>query len=44
MKNYFRGEIQSIKNLPENLKGELTVVLSSKTSEKDYKKEYKRIS
>ena len=36
--NYFRGEIQSIKNLPENLKGELTVVLSSKTSEKDYKK------
>ena len=37
--SFFRNEVQSIKNLPENLKGELTVVLSNKTSEKYYKKD-----
>ena len=36
---YVRGKIDSIKSLPENLKGELTVVLSEKNKEKKSKKE-----
>jgi len=36
---FIRGKIESIKSLSENLKGELTVVLSEKTKEKNIKKE-----
>ena len=33
---FIRGKVGSIKNLSENLKGELTVVLSEKIKEKKY--------
>ena len=36
---FIRGKVTSIKNLSENLKGELTVVLSEKIGEKNIKKE-----
>ena len=36
---FIRGEIKSIKNLSENLKGELTVILSEKMGEKNVKKQ-----
>ena len=36
---FIRDKVQSIKSLPENLKGELTVVLSEKKEEKNVKKE-----
>ena len=36
---FIRGSVESIKNLPENLKGELTVVLSEKSKEKNIKNE-----
>ena len=36
---FIRGMVKSIKNLPEGLKGELTVVLSEKIKEKNIKKE-----
>jgi len=36
---FIRSEVEVIKNLPENTKGELTVVLSEKTKEKKIKKE-----
>ena len=36
---FIRGKIKSIKGLSENLKGELTVVLSKKIKEKNVKKE-----
>jgi len=36
---FIRGTVKSIKNLPEGLKGELTVVLSEKIKEKNIKKE-----
>ena len=36
---FIRGSVESIKNLPESLKGELTVVLSEKSKEKNIKKE-----
>ena len=35
---FIRGDVQSIKKLPENLKGELTVILSKKIKEKNIKK------
>jgi 16S rRNA (cytidine1402-2'-O)-methyltransferase len=35
---FIRNEVTLIKNLPENLKGELTVVLSEKTKEKSIEK------
>jgi len=35
---FIRGDVQSIKKLPENLKGELTVILSKKIKEKNSKK------
>ncbi len=34
--DFIRGKISSIKNLSENLKGELTVVLSEKSKEKNF--------
>ena len=37
--DFIRGEIASIKILSENLKGELTVVLSGKNKEKNIQKE-----
>jgi len=36
---FIRDNVSKIKNLPENLKGELTVVLSQKVMEKNFKKE-----
>jgi len=36
---FIRGKIESIKNLSENLKGELTIVISEKIKEKKIKKE-----
>jgi 16S rRNA (cytidine1402-2'-O)-methyltransferase len=36
---FIRDKIESIKDLPENLKGELTVVVSEKKKEKNSKKE-----
>jgi len=36
---FIRGDIKSIKNLSENLKGELTVILSEKMGEKNVKKQ-----
>ena len=36
---FIRDKVKSIRNLPENLKGELTVVLSEKIKEKNIKKE-----
>jgi len=36
--NFIRGNIESIKLLPENLKGELTIVISQKNKEKNIKK------
>jgi 16S rRNA (cytidine1402-2'-O)-methyltransferase len=36
---FVRGKVESIKSLPENLKGELTVVLSEKIKDKSIKKE-----
>jgi len=36
---FIRGDISTIKQLPENLKGELTVVISEKIKEKKIKKE-----
>ncbi len=36
---YFRGKVESIQNLPETLKGELTVVISEKIGQKNVKKE-----
>ena len=36
---FIRGKVESIKNLSENLKGELTVVLSEKIKEKNVKRE-----
>ena len=36
---FIRGNVESIKNLSENLKGELTVVLSEKIKEKNLKKD-----
>ena len=36
---FIRGKVSSIKNLPNDLKGELTVVLSKKIKEKNIKKE-----
>ena len=36
---FIRGSVESIKNLPEGLKGELTVVLSEKSKEKNIKNE-----
>ena len=36
---FIRGKVESIKSLSENLKGELTVVLSEKIKEKNVKKE-----
>ena len=36
---FIRGSIESIKNFPDNLKGELTVVLSEKSKEKNIKNE-----
>ena len=35
---FIRSEVQSIKSIPENLKGELTIVLSEKNKEKNTKK------
>ena len=35
---FTRGKVESIKSLPENLKGELTVVISEKNEEKNIKK------
>ena len=37
--DFIRGRVETIKNLPENLKGELTVVLSEKIKEKNIKRE-----
>ena len=34
-----RDKVETIKTFPENLKGELTVVLSRKIKKKEYKKE-----
>jgi len=34
--DFIRGEVTSIKDLSENLKGELTVVLSKKNKEKNF--------
>ena len=36
---FVRGKVESIKSLSENLKGELTVVLSEKIKDKNIKKE-----
>ena len=36
---FIRTKVESIKNLPEDLKGELTVILSEKIKEKNIKKE-----
>jgi len=36
---FIRGKVQSIESIPESLKGELTVVLSQKITEKNFKKE-----
>ena len=36
---FIRGKVKSIKNLPETLKGELTVIISGKIKEKNFKKE-----
>jgi 16S rRNA (cytidine1402-2'-O)-methyltransferase len=36
---FIRDKVKSIRNLPESLKGELTVVLSEKIKEKNIKKE-----
>ena len=36
---FIRGKVELIKNLPQNIKGELTVVLSEKKKEKKIKKE-----
>ena len=36
---FIRGSVESIKNFPESLKGELTVVLSEKSKEKNIKNE-----
>ena len=36
---FIRNKVESIKNLSQDLKGELTVVLSEKTREKKIKKE-----
>jgi 16S rRNA (cytidine1402-2'-O)-methyltransferase len=36
---FIRGKVESINNLPETLKGELTIVLSEKIKEKNIKKE-----
>ena len=38
---FIRGEINSIKRLSENFKGELTVIVSEKKKEKNVKKEIK---
>ena len=37
--DFIRGKVETIKSLPENLKGELTVVLSEKIKEKNIKRE-----
>ena len=37
--DFIRGKVETIKSLPENLKGELTVVLSEKNKEKNIKRE-----
>ena len=37
--DFIRDDVSSIKTMPENLKGELTVVVSQKTKEKKIKKE-----
>ena len=37
--DFIRDKVETIKNLPENLKGELTVVLSEKIKEKNIKRE-----
>ena len=37
--DFIRGKIESIKTLSKNLKGELTVVISGKNKEKNFKKE-----
>ena len=37
--DFIRDDVSSIKTVPENLKGELTVVVSQKTKEKKIKKE-----
>ena len=39
MKSFVRGKITLIKALSENLKGELTVVISEKDKENFFKKE-----
>ena len=36
---FLRGEIETIKELTENMKGELTVVISERIKEKNIKKE-----
>ena len=36
---FIRGKVESIKSLPETLKGELTIVLSEKIKAKNIKKE-----
>jgi len=36
---FIRDKVESVERLPENLKGELTVVLSEKIEEKNTKKE-----
>ena len=36
---FIRGKVESIKNFPQHLKGELTVILSEKIQKKDIKKE-----
>ena len=36
---FIRNKVELMKNLPENIKGELTVVLSEKIKEKKIKKE-----
>ena len=36
---FIRSKVELIKNLPQNIKGELTVVLSEKKKEKKIKKE-----
>ena len=37
--DFIRDKVETIKSLPENLKGELTVVLSEKFKEKNIKRE-----
>ena len=36
---YIRSNIETVQNLPENLQGELTVILSKKIEQKNIKKE-----